>query len=797
LQALGIRETSAAPATKTLIQVLHTERVLLVLDNFEQLLSAAPELCEVLENTEHVKMLVTSRAGLHVRGESEFRVVPLALPDLAHLPPIATLQEYAAISLFVKRAQAYRSEFMLTEDNARAVAAICARLDGLPLALELAAAGTNILEPEELLRRLESRLTLLTNGTRDSNVRQQTLRNTIAWSYTLLSTEQQQLFRRLAVLAGGISVAAAGALAKVDVEGDLRVSNTLFQTLASLADQSLLSTAASPGDREPRFMMLETIREYALQLVSEHAELEHAQRVHADYFLRFSESSDARFATEPTIAWLQAFQLEYENIRTALHYFIDEANDIQRGARLVASLGRYWFERGLFHEGRQWLERVRRGSPDIETATDAKILLYLAFVANYESDYRAGAIAAGHARDAYTKSGDRIGVAQANNALGIAAMYTGRYDEAEVFFDGALATYRELGDDRGVAVALHNLGEIAFECRLDFATAESRYEQSLAIFRRLGHSMNVGSTLGVLADMRAHSGDIATARDISHEALATFRRIDNQPLIAEELTRLARYELSTGRADEARSLLRGAVEHLKMSFHARHIARCFEPFRASRCWFKRSPRPHISWGSARRCGTNTCSHACRHGSGITKKWFGRSAPAYRPTNLPRTSNGAKSSTSTMRSRKRPNLGSGRFECYIPFLCIPPDIILAPMLSASDLHMETMFDCGADIAPAPAAASSPIALFALFAPPGFIIAIFALLSTINVFFDLSTMTFGSPGLQRAFAPTCRTPFIVPVDCAEAVPNATIGRVAAMAAIDNNFMLNVSPAMRAQT
>lgn len=578
LQALGIRETSAAPATKTLIQVLHTERVLLVLDNFEQLLSAAPELCEVLENTEHVKMLVTSRAGLHVRGESEFRVVPLALPDLAHLPPIATLREYAAISLFVKRAQAYRSEFMLTEDNARAVAAICARLDGLPLALELAAAGTNILEPEELLRRLESRLTLLTNGTRDSNVRQQTLRNTIAWSYTLLSTEQQQLFRRLAVLAGGISVAAAGALAEVDVEGDLRVSNTLFQTLASLADQSLLSTAASPGDREPRFMMLETIREYALQLVSEHAELEHAQRVHADYFLRFSESSDARFATEPTIAWLQAFQLEYENIRTALHYFIDEANDIQRGARLVASLGRYWFERGLFHEGRQWLERVRRGSPDIETATDAKILLYLAFVANYESDYRAGAIAAGHARDAYTKSGDRIGVAQASNALGIAAMYTGRYDEAEVFFDGALATYRELGDDRGVAVALHNLGEIASECRLDFATAESRYEQSLAIFRRLGHSMNVGSTLGVLADMRAHSGDIATARDISHEALATFRRIDNQPLIAEELTRLARYELSTGRADEARSLLRGAVEHLKMSFHARHIARCFEAF---------------------------------------------------------------------------------------------------------------------------------------------------------------------------------------------------------------------------
>jgi predicted ATPase len=578
LQALGIRETSAASATKSLMQALQAEHVLLVLDNLEQLLGAAPELYEVLENTEHVKMLVTSRAALRVRGECEFRVVPLTLPDLAHLPPIEALQEYAAVALFVKRAQTYRVDFTLTPENAPTIAAICARLDGLPLALELAAARSNVLDPAELLRRLESRLTLLTNGTRDTNVRQQTLRNTIAWSYTLLSREEQQLFRRLAVIVGGISFAAAGAIAEVDVEHDLHVSNDLFETLASLADQSLLSTVASAGDREPRFMMLETIREFALQLVSEHGELETAKRLHAEYFLRLSELADARFATQPTIEWLQSLQLEYENIRAALQYFIDGANDIARGARLVAALGRYWFERGLFHEGREWLERIRRAAPAAESATDAKILLYLAFVANYESDYKAGAAAAQHALDAYTKSGDHIGVAQARNALGIAAMYTGRYDEAETCFSTALETYRELGDDRGVAVELHNLGEIASECRLDFAVAESRYEQSLAIFRRLGHSMNVGSTLGVLAELRAHNGDITAARKLAHEALATYRRIDNQPLIAEELTRFARYELSTGKAEEARSLLRGAVEHLKMSFHARHIARCLEAF---------------------------------------------------------------------------------------------------------------------------------------------------------------------------------------------------------------------------
>jgi predicted ATPase len=575
LQALGVRETDASPV-KLLKQALGTANVLLVLDNFEQVLEAASELHEVLENTERLKMLVTSRAPLRVRGECEFRVLPLTLPDLSHLPPIETLQEYTAVALFVKRARAYHRDFLLTQENARTIAAICARLDGLPLALELAAAQTRVLEPVELLRRLESSLSLLTNGTRAVNQRQQTLRNTIAWSYALLSPQQQQLFRRLAVLSGGISFAAAAAVAEVDVEHDLRVSNDFLKMLVSLADQSLLSAITSDSSLEPRFVMLETIREYALQLVSEHTELENAKRLHAEFFLRSSELADAAFATQPTIAWLQSFQFEYVNIRAALHYLIHEARDLELGARLAAALGRYWFERGLFHEGREWLERINRAGPIAEPEAGAKILLYLAFVANYETDYKAGASAAQRALYAYKKSGDRIGIAQASNALGIAAMYTGRYEEAENYFDAALATYREDSDDRGIAVALHNLGEIASEYRLDFAAAESRYEESLAIFRRLGHSMNVGSTLGVLAELHAHNGDSSEARRLSHEALQTYRRIDNQPLMAEELTRLARLELSTGDIGEAQALLRDAVELLETSFHARHIVRCLE-----------------------------------------------------------------------------------------------------------------------------------------------------------------------------------------------------------------------------
>ncbi len=577
-QALGIRETSAASAVKSLTQALRNERVLLVLDNFEQLLGAAGQLNELLENTLHVKALLTSRTSIRVRGEIAFRVLPLELPDLKHLPPVETLREYAAVSLFVKRARSYRSGFEITPANARAVAAICARLDGLPLALELAAARITALNPDDLLRRLENRLSLLTNGARDTSVRQQTLRNTIAWSYTLLSTRERHVFRRLAVLSGGISFSAAAVLAEVDATHDLGASNELFETLASLTDQSLLSTTASPGEREPRFMMLETIREYALELLTKHAELATAAELHAGYFLRLSEAAEALFATQPTSAWVDALQLEHENIRAALRYFILDGNDAACGARLVAALGRYWFERGLFREGREWLERVRGVLAEIEPAIDAKLLLHLAFIANYESDYAAGKVAAEQALRAYARAADRGGQAQARTALGIAAMYTGAYDVAEELFEQTKDAYREIGDSRGLAVALHNLGEVASECRFDFVNAVTYLEESLAIFERLGHSMNVGSTLGVFAELYAHTGDVLLARRYARDALTIYRRIDNQPFIAEELTRLARFEIVADNFDEARTLLHGAVEHLKMSFHPRHMARCFETY---------------------------------------------------------------------------------------------------------------------------------------------------------------------------------------------------------------------------
>ncbi len=269
-QALGLRETDPDLLPAVLKSMLHDESVLLVIDNFEQLVLAGTQLSELLEATTKLKMLVTSRAPLRVRGEREFRVNPLTIPDLDCLPPARVLQQFASVALFIARAQAYQSDFMLDETNAHAVASICARLEGLPLALELAAARTKLLRPEALLPRLEHRLSFLTNGSRNSTARHQTLRKTIAWSYALLSERDQTLFRRLAVFVGGMSAAAAAAVSRLDDCAQPGMGPEFFEALTALVDHSLLTVTPSPTEGgEPRFLMLETIREYALEVLRE------------------------------------------------------------------------------------------------------------------------------------------------------------------------------------------------------------------------------------------------------------------------------------------------------------------------------------------------------------------------------------------------------------------------------------------------------------------------------------------------------------------------------------------------
>ena len=344
--AFGIRDAKR-PLREGLIEALAARRVLLVLDNFEQVLPAAALVSDLLAACPHLTILVTSRAVLHVSGEHVYRVPPLALPDLGKLPPLKQLGTIAAVRLFVERAQAANADFQLTDERAAAVAAICARLDGLPLAIELAAARTSVLAPQALLAKLDDQLRLLTGGPRDAPMRQRTLRDTIAWSDALLSGTARQLFRQLAVFAGGWSLEAAEAVCALT--GDMDV----FEGLAMLVDHSLVRQRED-ADGSTRFDMLETLREYGTEQLAAAGELDPARQRHAAYILELAERAAPQLYGPRQQSWFARLDAEYNNVRAALAYALEHAPLV--ALRLAGALGWYWYIRVPFAEGLQWLQ---------------------------------------------------------------------------------------------------------------------------------------------------------------------------------------------------------------------------------------------------------------------------------------------------------------------------------------------------------------------------------------------------------------------------------------------------------
>ena len=324
--------------------------MLLLLDNFEHLVSAAPAVAQLLTSGPKVKVVVTSQAPLHVYGEHEFPVPPLALPDPKSIPPLEVLSRLPAVALFVERAQAVKHEFALTKDNAAVVTAICARLDGLPLAIELAAARIKMLSPSAMLARLESRLSLLTGGARDLPTRQQTLRSTVDWSYGLLNTAEQTLFRRLSVFAGGCTL--EGVEAVCDTKGDLGLD--VLDGMASMVDKSLAQHVEQVVG-EPRFLMLSTIREYALERLAESDDEAATRRAHAAYYLVLAEEGAEDAATHPE--WLDRFEVEHDNFRLALDHLI-KTGDADWGLRLGTALFHFWETREHLTEGRDAIARL-------------------------------------------------------------------------------------------------------------------------------------------------------------------------------------------------------------------------------------------------------------------------------------------------------------------------------------------------------------------------------------------------------------------------------------------------------
>ena len=363
-QTFAVKEMGEQRLLDQLKTFLREKQLLLLLDNFEQVISATVQIADLFAVCPKLKMIVTSREVLHVRGEQEFAVPPLAIPDPKHLPDLVALSQYAAVALFISRAQAVKPEFQLSNSNAPAIAEICDRLDGLPLAIELAAARIKLLPPQALLPRLGQKLMILASVARDVPERQQTLRNTIQWSYDLLDTQEQRLFRRLSIFFGGCTLEAIEAVCTA--LGGKAEAVLVLEDVASLPDKSLLQQTELEGS-EPRLVMLETIREYGVECLADSGEREASQQAHAHYYLALAKQAEPELDGPQQVTWLGSLEREHENLRAALQWFIEQGESshstesIEMALNLAGALGEFWIGHGYYNEGRAfWNESLAR-----------------------------------------------------------------------------------------------------------------------------------------------------------------------------------------------------------------------------------------------------------------------------------------------------------------------------------------------------------------------------------------------------------------------------------------------------
>jgi predicted ATPase/class 3 adenylate cyclase len=525
-QTLGVWETGGRPLVDHLKDYLREKHLLLVLDNFEQVVPAAPIVAELLAACPKLKILVTSRIVLHLSGEYEFPVPPLALPNPRHLPAREALSQYAAVELFIQRALAVKPDFSVTNDNAPAIAEICVKLDGLPLAIELAAARIKLLPPQAMLARLGRRLELLKGGARDLPARHQTLRQAIAWSYDLLDAVERALFSRLAVFVGGCTLEAVETVC--NATGDLEID--ALDGVASLVDKSLLRQEAA-ADGEPRLRMLETIREYALECLESSPEAATSRHAHAKHYLALAEAAESQLTGPHQAVWLNRLEIEHDNLRAALQWW-GEAGEADTGLRLGGALWRFWIIRGQLSEGRERLTALL-ALPWTATAAQAraKALNGLGTIAHEQGDYAAARSWLEESLTIWREIGDKRGVATLLNNLGWVGWHQGDYTAARTLSEEALALHRDIGDARGIALALNNLGWVATS-QGDYPRACSLHQESLGLRRGLGDKRGIAFAMTNLAEAVHQQGDYGRARMLLEEALTHLREVGDKQLIA-------------------------------------------------------------------------------------------------------------------------------------------------------------------------------------------------------------------------------------------------------------------------
>src|SRR5713226_8592867 len=572
VQALGIREAGGQSALELLkknLQESSRAPMLLLLDNFEHLVQAAPTVAELLATGPNIKIMVTSRAALHVYGEHEFPVPPLALPDSRSMsmPSVQVLLQCPAVALFLQRAVAAKPDFELNRETAPAVAEICARLDGLPLAIELAAARVKVLSPSSMLTRLASRLQLLTGGSRDLPQRQQTLRAAMDWSYDLLSAAEQKLFRRLSVFVGGCTL--EGVEAVCDTKGDLDLD--LLDGMASMVDKSL-AQQVEQAKGESRFVMLETIREYALEKLQASGERASTKRAHAAYCLVLAEEEASDPSRAQGTEWIGRFALEHDNFRASLEW-LTETGDAEWGLSLGTALFRFWEIREYLAEGRDRLGRLLKlAGAAAPTKARTRALFAAGVLAGEQGDYASAETLISESQNIARLLGDNTGVAVSLNALAVFARDRGSIAKARALFEETLALRRELGDLKAVARALSNLANVV-KLQGDYDRARSLYAECLSIFRGLGDRTGVAWSLNYQGDVARDQGDSVAAQTLYEQGLAIFRELGDRWGIAGTLADLGSLAREQGNYPSAHSLYRESIKLFQELDHKRGIAR--------------------------------------------------------------------------------------------------------------------------------------------------------------------------------------------------------------------------------
>ncbi len=644
-QVLGLRETGGRVLLEQLQAALRERCLLLLLDNFEQVLAAAPSLADLLIACPHVSMLVTSRAALRLEGEHEMALFPLTLPDLAQLSTPESLMRSDACVLFIERVQAILPTFRVTEASVRPIAEICLRLDGLPLAIELAAARSRLLSLQALLSRLSQRLEVLTSSTRNAPARQQTMRATIAWSYQLLAPEVQHLFRWLAVFVGGCTLEAVEAIA-----GPIGLTaSTVLEGLSVLLEHSLLCQVEQPDER--RLLMLETIREYAQECLQSSGEREEAHTAHAEYYLALAEEAAPHLHGAEQTRFVALLERDQQNLRAALSFLLEQvhtqegAQANERALRLCIALHWFWHVRGSLREGQLFLEQALATHQGVAASLRARGLYAAAELAAGLDEMERAETLCGECLSLSRQVDDIAGIASSLDLLGSMARVRGRYtpagsqleeaaglfgqlgdlwmqsrcqielaraiteqgqyDQARTLLEDNLRFCQQVGDQVSVHWVQYLLARLLFVQQADAAHAQTLVEQSLAFFQQQGYIWYKAYPLILLAQMRLVHGEVDLARAWLEESLALVQEVGEREGAVEALLNLARVALAQNELTLARRRYQEALTLLHEMGSRQFLPSCLEGLAAAAVAQETDQEPGIQtywatqlWGAA-------------------------------------------------------------------------------------------------------------------------------------------------------------------------------------------------------